>query len=111
MALFRAQARQFPVALKEVERHQLGSQSFIPLGRARFVIVVAAAGLPPQASDLRAFVSDGLQGVTLAPGTWHHALLAVDAGDFLVVERASSATDCDTWLMTAPPCLQWSPEG
>lgn len=110
MALFRAQARRFPVALEEMERHQLGSQSFIPLGRRRFVIVVAAAGLPPQASDLRAFVSNGLQGVTLAPGTWHHALMAVDAGDFLVVERASSAADCDTWLLTTPPCLQWSPE-
>ena len=52
MALFRAQARQFPVALEEMERHQLGSQSFIPLGRRRFVIVVAAAGLPSDSPAL-----------------------------------------------------------
>lgn len=109
MALFRTQARQFPMAIEEMERHQLGSQSFIPIGCSRFVIVVAAAGRPPQATDVSAFVSDGLQGVTLAPGTWHHALLAVDAGDFLVVERASPISDCDTWLMDPPPYLQYNP--
>lgn len=90
LALFRAQARVFPHAVTELERHALGSQSFVPLGRRRFVVVVAPG---PQA--LAAFVSNGEQGVVLAPGTWHHALLAVDAGDFVVVERAAAAVDCD----------------
>jgi ureidoglycolate lyase len=95
LALFRAQARSFPHAVVEMERHALGSQSFVPLGRRRFVIVVAPAGEPPQPSALAAFISDGEQGVVLAPGTWHHALLAVDAGDFVVVERAADVVDCD----------------
>ncbi|KQP14086.1 ureidoglycolate lyase [Pseudorhodoferax sp. Leaf267] len=95
LALFRAQARRFPHAVTELERHALGSQSFVPLGRRRFVIVVAASGDAPQPQALAAFVSNGEQGVVLAPGTWHHALLAVDAGDFVVVERAADCVDCD----------------
>lgn len=102
LAIFRARARRFPHAVQEMERHALGSQSFVPLGERRFVIVVAAAGAALGAGALAAFVTDGRQGVTLAPGTWHHALLAVDAGDFLVVERAAAAVDCDICLLPAP---------
>lgn len=59
------------------------------------MLVVAPAGPLPTAASLAAFVTDGRQGVTLAPGTWHHALLAVDAGDFVVIERAGAAVDCE----------------
>ena len=69
-------------------------------GRARFVILVAPAGMTPEADTLRAFLADGRQGVSLAPGTWHHGLLAVDAADFAVIERAADEEDCD--LLTLP---------
>lgn len=95
LALFRAQARRFPHAVDELERHALGSQTFVPLGERRFVVVVAPAAPQPDLAALAAFITNGLQGVVLAPGTWHHALLAVDAGDFVVVERAAQAVDCD----------------
>ena len=95
LALFRAQARRFPHAVDELERHALGSQTFVPLGQRRFVLVVAPAAPEPDLGALAAFMTDGAQGVVLAPGTWHHALLAVDAGDFVVVERAAQAVDCD----------------
>jgi ureidoglycolate lyase len=95
LALFRAQARRFPHAVDELERHALGSQTFVPLGQRRFVLVVAPAAPEPDLGAMAAFMTDGAQGVVLAPGTWHHALLAVDAGDFVVVERAAQAVDCD----------------
>lgn len=95
LALFRAQARRFPHAVNELERHALGSQTFVPLGRRRFVLVVAPAAPEPDLGALAAFMTDGAQGVVLAPGTWHHALLAVDAGDFVVVERGAQPVDCD----------------
>nr|WP_145550683.1 ureidoglycolate lyase [Variovorax boronicumulans] len=95
LALFRAEARRFPHAVNELERHALGSQTFVPLGQRRFVLVVAPAASKPELGALAAFMTDGAQGVVLAPGTWHHALLAVDAGDFVVVERAAQAVDCD----------------
>lgn len=102
LALFRAQARSFPLTVQEMECHQLGSQTFVPLGAQRFVIVVAAAGAPPEAMALTAFVTNGHQGITLAPGTWHHALLALDGGDFVVVERAAAATDCVQHMLAVP---------
>lgn len=102
LALFRALARRFPHAVSEMERHALGSQSFVPLGGRRFVLVVAPAGVAPTSETLAAFVTNGQQGVTLAPGTWHHALLAVEAGDFVVVERAAARVDCDTCELLEP---------
>lgn len=100
LALYRARASGLPRPLQQMERHRLASQSFVPLGAAlRMLVVVAAPG--PQ--DLRAFLSDGRQGVWLAPGTWHHPLLALDAGDFLVLERRAHAPDCDE-VALQPPC-------
>ena len=83
-------------------RDALGSQSFVPLGTQRFVVVVAAAGPAPKAADLQAFVTDGRQGIVLAPGTWHQALLAVEGGDFAVFERRADALDCRCEAISAP---------
>lgn len=105
LAIFRAQARRFPQPLQEMERHALGSQSFVALGLRRFVLVVAPAGAAPDAQALAAFISDGTQGVVLAPGTWHHALLAVDAGDFVVIERVGAQVDCDVHALPVPAML------
>lgn len=102
LAIYRAEARAFPFAADTLERHRHGTQTFIPLGGARFVILVAAAGATPPADNLRAFLTDGRQGVSLAPGTWHHGLLAVDAADFAVIERAAPVEDCDLAPL-APP--------
>ena len=105
ISISRALARVLPLALVVMERHRLGSQSFVPLGAARrFVLVVAAAEVPAEAlaDHLQAFVSNGTQGVMLAPGTWHHGLLALDTGDYLVLERRGDVVDCDLTAL-APP--------
>lgn len=106
LALFRAQARPFSLAITQMERHALGSQTFVPLGTQRFVVVVARPGPAPQAGDLHAFVTNGRQGVVLAPGAWHHALLAVEGGDFVVIERKAQEVDCDVCCLSAPALLK-----
>jgi len=103
LALFRAAARRFPLPLLQVERHRLGAQIFIPLGHVRYVVVVAAPQASPVDAALQAFFSNGSQGVCLAPGTWHHALLAIDAGDFAVIERSAPTRDCDVVQLAADP--------
>ncbi len=86
--VFRAQPLPLPLTVRIMEQHPLGSQAFIPLDRTPFLIVVAAAGPPPLAADLRAFVSDGRQGVNYAKGVWHHPVIAWRRPtDFLVVDR------------------------
>ena len=104
LALYRASARSFPRPVIEFERHARGSQAFVPLAGARFVVVVARADAPLSAGNLRAFAVPGTQGIVLAPGTWHHALLARDAGDFVVLERgtpAGEAEDCEVRQLEA----------
>lgn len=100
LAIFRAKARVFPHQVTEMERHVLGSQTFIPLGSQRFIIVVARAGSTTLGNELQAFITNGRQGIVLAPGTWHHALLAMDDGDFAVIERVAAIADCDVVSIT-----------
>jgi ureidoglycolate lyase len=90
--------------LSVVERHLLGSQLFIPLSPQAFVVVVARAGPPPAAASLAAFVVSAGQGVNLAPGTWHHPLLALQDADFLVIERQNpdDQDDCEVLPLTQP---------
>ena len=91
--------RTLPMSISMVERHALGSQAFIPLARSRFVVVVARAGAAPKPSDLRAFITNGLQGVNYRPGVWHHPLLALDQiSEFLVLHRSGSTDDCEEFV-------------
>ena len=88
VSVFRAQPLPLPLTVTVMEQHPLGSQAFFPLDQQPFLIVVAPAGPPPRAADLRAFVSDGRQGVNYAKGVWHHPVIAWRRRtDFLVVDR------------------------
>ncbi|MDJ0750461.1 MAG: ureidoglycolate lyase [Woeseiaceae bacterium] len=85
-----------PYRVAMVERHPLGSQAFVPLARCRMVVVVGPAGESVDASELRAFVTNGKQGVNYHRGTWHMPLIAFDAGqEFLVVDRGGGGPNCD----------------
>jgi ureidoglycolate lyase len=98
LSVFRARPRALPLQLRLVERHLLGSQSFVPLLQQRFLVVVAPAGPSPTPAHLRCFMASPGQGVNYAAGTWHHPLIALDAGgDFLVIDRGgpSGADDCE----------------
>jgi ureidoglycolate lyase len=89
-------ATSLPYRIDMVERHPLGSQAFIPLSNARMIVVVAEPGESVEASDLRAFVTNGRQGINYHRGTWHMPLIAFEEGQrFLVVDRATDAPNCD----------------
>jgi ureidoglycolate lyase len=99
ISLFRAQPRQLPFTVAALERHPLGSQAFMPLGSAPYLVVVAS----DPASPPRAFLAREGQGVNFHRGTWHHALLALEReSDFLVVDRAGTAANCDEVTLAAP---------
>lgn len=95
-----------PYRFDMVERHPLGSQAFIPLSPFRFVVVVARPGEAVEADDLRAFVTNGRQGVNYDRGTWHMPLIALEAGDeFLVVDRAGGGNNCEERILAEPVTL------
>ena len=95
LQLLRARPVALPARLGPLERHLLSSQTFLPLGEARFAVVVAPADAAGP-GDLRAFLTDGQQGVHYAAGTWHHPLIALGRiSDFVVIGRAADAEDCE----------------
>ena len=91
-----ARPEQTPITLRLMERHPQGSQIFMPLGPQPFVVVVAPGTDAPAHDTLRAFVSNGRQGVNYRRAVWHHPMIALDVPtDFLVVDREGEGANCD----------------
>ena len=89
ISIFRGTPRPMPIEIKMMERHPLGSQAFVPMAGQKFLIVVADGTDIPQPENLRAFISDGSQGVTYGKNVWHHPLLVLEPNsDFLIVDRS-----------------------
>ena len=110
LAVYEAAAQALPLQAREVERHRLSDQVFLPLGAARrCVVLVAPAEGEPNDMHLRAFVSDGRQGVRIRAGTWHHGLISLDAGAWAVLERRApdGAVDCDVRTLAPEVTLVW----
>ncbi|MBK9493192.1 MAG: ureidoglycolate lyase [Xanthomonadales bacterium] len=92
LSIFRAQPRRFPFAIDVIERHPLGSQAFYPLSGQPYLVIVSES--PTHVP--RAFAARADQGVNFHPGTWHHALIALNIEcDFLVIDRDGGDENCD----------------
>ena len=102
LAIFKAVARDPAGPWTELERHCLGTQTFIPLNGVPYVVLVALGSERPDASTLQAFSVSGGQGITLRAGTWHHGLLALTDGDFVVLERSAETVDCELAKLAEP---------
>ncbi len=106
LAVFRASGRSLTGPWTVMERHQLGSQSFIGMDGVRSVVLVALGEHKPDPDTLAAFLVQGAVGYTLAPGTWHHPLIALEDGDFVVIERGADTVDCEVVSLDAPVFLR-----
>ncbi|MEL6235777.1 MAG: ureidoglycolate lyase [Pseudomonadota bacterium] len=87
VSLFVAELRTMPVEITLMERHPLGSQCFVPMGGARYLVVVApdAGGVP---GAPLAFLARGDQGVNYHRNVWHAVLTPVSGGGlFAVIDR------------------------
>ena len=94
--LFHALPYALPMTLSSMERHPLGSQAFMPLDAQPFIVVVAPIGERVEPTALRAFITDGRQGVNYRRGVWHHSLIALHApARFMVVDRGGVGNNCD----------------
>ena len=67
-------AAELPLTATVMERHEFSSQTFVPLGPTRWIVVVAphAADGGPDMSRARAFLPAPGQGVTYRMNVWHH---------------------------------------
>lgn len=95
ISIFHSRPFTMPLQILLMERHPISSQAFIPLSGGRFIVIVVAAGLPVVPGNFRGFVSNGTQGVNYRPGTWHHPLIALEEGDYLVIDHAGAGPEFD----------------
>lgn len=96
ISIFRGQPRPQPIELLLMERHNIGSQAFIPMQDRPYLVVVAERQDSVTPDGLRVFRAHGKQGVNYHRGVWHHPLLVLDAdSDFLVVDRGGDEPDLE----------------
>jgi len=107
ISLFVAQPCALPLRLRLLERHPLASQAFIPLHREPYLVIVSPADTDPAAENIRAFVTDGRQGVNYRRGVWHHPLVALGGeSTFAVIDRIGAGPNCDLFPLDALGPLQ-----
>jgi len=96
VSIYRVVPYALPLQIAMLERHPLGSQAFIPLHDEPFLVVVAPPGDRIERGAIRAFVSNGRQGVNYRAGTWHHPVIALsNPSEFLVIDRQGPGGNCD----------------
>jgi ureidoglycolate lyase len=95
ISIMRAKPYAFPLTVKFVEHHPWSSQAFIPTDDNPFLVVVAKPGDTVRPDDLRAFVTNGKQGVNYHRAVWHHVLLVPHRPmQFIVVDRGGPGKNC-----------------
>lgn len=103
LSIFEAAPRALPYALAMIERHPLGSQAFLPMNDAPFLVIVSDG---PKAVP-RAFRTNGAQGVNLRRGTWHGVLTPLSApGLFAVVDRIGPGQNLEEHHFPEPWIIQ-----
>ena len=80
-----ATPRPKPIAIKLMERHPLGSQIFYPLQNEDWLVLVCTN--PKVDASYRLFQATGQQGINYGKNVWHHPLLVLNIGKFLVIDR------------------------
>ncbi len=102
ISIFDAQPRSLPYTLNLLERHPEGSQAFLPLTGAPFLVIVAP-DLEGEPGTPRAFLTAPYQGINLHRGTWHGVLTPLAApGLFAVVDRIGSTANIDERHLDLP---------
>lgn len=89
ISIFSAEKLEMPLRIRMLERHPLGSQAFIPLLGNPFLVVVAPLGDVPVPGPVRAFLTNGRQGVNYHRGVWHHPVLTIEKRDDFLVSIAA----------------------
>lgn len=96
ISIFRGQAFSLPIPIRMMERHPLGSQSFVPISPYPWLVVVAPANKDGSPGVPEAFFAASHQGVSYRKGVWHHPLLSLQkTSEFLVVDRGGEGNNLE----------------
>ena len=87
VSIFSAKKRKFPMNIKMMEKHPLGSQAFIPMKETKFLVFVAPKGKKPNVKKIKSFIIPKQTGINYKPGIWHFPLISIKNMNFLVIDR------------------------
>lgn len=98
-----------PLRVTRMERHAFSSQTFLPLGPARFLVLVAphAPGGGPDMGQAKAFLAGPGQGVTYRADVWHHPMAVLDSpARFAVLIWQDGGADDEEFVDVHPFTLE-----
>lgn len=102
LSIFRGQPYAPPLTISMVERHPFGSQAFMPLSPAPFLVAVCHDG-PDGPGEPHVFMTQPGQGVNYPANLWHAVLTPIGAAqDFLVVDRAGGGVNVEEHHFAKP---------
>ena len=87
MSIFSAKKIKFPMNIKMMEKHPLGSQAFVPMNETTFLVFVAPKGKRPNTKKIESFIVPKQTGINYKPGIWHFPLISSKNMNFLVIDR------------------------
>jgi len=97
ISLFDSVPRQLPYRLEMMERHPLGSQAFLPMTEAPFLVTVAEDQNGRPGHPI-AFLTEPYMGVNYHANIWHGVLTPLSKpGRFSVVDRIGSGTNLEEY--------------
>ena len=102
ISIFKAKARSLPYTLEMMERHPLGSQAFVPMSDAGFLVIVAADndGAP---SMPEAFLTAPGQAINIHRKVWHGVLTPLcEPGLFAVIDRIGDGANLEEYWFDVP---------
>lgn len=101
--IYEAKKREFPLKISMLEKHPFFSQTFMPRSSKPFLAVVCLGDEIPDLSTLKAFVTNGNQGVHYNRGVWHFPLISrEDKEQFIVMDRS----DCGKEENKIDECIE-----
>lgn len=96
------------LTVRAMERHEHSSQTFIPMGEFRWLVLAApfdSSGTRPDVTLAEAFLPAPGQGITFNADTWHHALCVLDTSGTFAAFIWREGTAADEQLVEVPPFL------
>ena len=95
--IFKAKKRKFPLEINMLENHPFSSQTFIPLQKTTFIVVVAPISKTPDLNSIEAFKIFSSEGINFKPKVWHFPLIAIEDSNFLTIDKKDSKNNLEIY--------------
>jgi len=102
ISIFNAKPRSLPYTVDLLERHPDGSQAFLPLSGAPFLVIVAPDN-DGEPGTPKAFLTAPHQGINFHRNIWHGVLTPLtEPGLFAVVDRIGDTANLQEFFLAKP---------